>query len=167
MYDAIDGKLDVEAIGRVTGKGEFETTKAVYALIQSQHVAIHPPRLSGGPEAIVLTANVALGAIYAAAAREDKLGPVRESMASFRVGAGVYDMLFRGAGPGDDGTLEAERVAQNAVMVTSGTDPEQELAGMLYEYVSFALFCAGAVIQPEAEQALRREIAPILAKLRS
>jgi hypothetical protein len=167
VYAAIDGKLDVDAIGRATGKGEFETTKAVYALIQSHHVAIHPPRLTGGPEAVVLTANLALRAIYAAARREDKLAPVKESMASFAVGAGVYDMLFRGAGPDDDGALLPQRVAENAVMVTSGSDPEHELAGMLHEYVSFALFCAGGLIQADAEQALRREIAPILQKLRS
>jgi hypothetical protein len=166
VYAAIDGRLTVEDIGRVTGRGDFETTKAVYALIQSQHVAIHPPRLSGGPEAIVLTANVALRSIHAAAEREGRAPAVRESLASFAVGAGVYDILFRGAGPDADGALRAERVAQNAVMVTSGSDPEHELAQMMHEYVSFALFSAGGVLPADTEQALRREVAVVLAKLR-
>lgn len=166
VYAATDGKASIEELGRATGKGEFETTKAVYALVQSQHVVIHPPRLSGGPQALVKTANGALQLVIAAAAREGKAAVVRESLASFAVGAGVYDILFRRAGPDMTGALNPERVAENAVMVTSGTDPDQELAQMLHEYVSFALFSAGGVLPTDVEQELRRAVNPILSALR-
>src|SRR3712207_7168534 len=52
IYAAIDGKSSVEEIGRSTGLGEFETTKQLFALVQARHVAIHPPRASGGPAAL-------------------------------------------------------------------------------------------------------------------
>lgn len=165
-YAAIDGKSSIEEIGRATGRGEFDTTKAVYALVQTQHVTIQPPRLSGGPAAIVQTANLALREILDAATREQRVDAVRESLASFAVGAGVFDILFRGAGPDARGELDAHRVADNAVMVTSGSDPEQELAQMMYEYVSFALFSAGGVLPAAAEEELRRLVAPIMGRLR-
>ncbi|RLB47420.1 MAG: hypothetical protein DRI90_26365, partial [Deltaproteobacteria bacterium] len=48
LYDAVDGKRSIAELGRETGLGEFETTKAVYALTQSKHVKMSRPRLVGG-----------------------------------------------------------------------------------------------------------------------
>jgi hypothetical protein len=163
---AIDGRLSVEELGRATGLGEFETARALYALVQSKHVAIHPPRISGGPTALVNTANDALLAIFAAAGRASKTDEVRESLASFAVGAGVYDILFRGAGPDASGALDADRVAANAVIVAGGAEPENILKQLLHEYVSFALFSVGAALGSEAEAEVTREVGPNLASLR-
>ena len=49
---------------------------------------------------------------------------LRASLASFAVGAGVYDILFRGAGPDPSGTLAVDRVAENASFVAREDDPE-------------------------------------------
>ncbi|HYQ43076.1 MAG TPA: DUF4388 domain-containing protein, partial [Polyangiaceae bacterium] len=38
VYALVDGQLSVGELGRQTGRGEFETTRALYALVQSQHV---------------------------------------------------------------------------------------------------------------------------------
>lgn len=166
LYAAIDGKVSIEELGRLTGRGEFETTKQVYQLIQSKHVRITPPRVSGGPEAIVMTANTALRAIFRVVDAAGKASLVRENLASFAVGAGVYDILFRNAGPDHQGVLEAKSVADNLVIVAGGADPENILKQMLHEYVSFALFSAGAALGSDKESDLGREVGPVLAQLR-
>lgn len=166
VYEAIDGKQSVEELGRVTGRGEFETTRALYALVQSHHVAMHPPRLSGGPTALVSAANAALLEILGAALAAEKAAEVRGSLASFAVGAGVYDILFRGAGPDASGALDPERVTQNAVLVSAGADPQNMLKQLLHEYVSFALFSAGAALGSDAEAAIAERVGPNLSALR-
>lgn len=166
VYAAIDGHSNVEELGRVTGLGEFELTRALYALVQSHHVVIHPPRVSGGPTAIVGAASDALRHIFEVASAAGKAGEVRESLASFAVGAGVYEILFRGAGPGAEGVLDADRVAANALLVESGSDPENVLKQMLHEYVSFALFSVGAALGSEVEADLTRRVSARLASLR-
>jgi len=166
VFAAIDGKRSIEDLGRVTGEGEFRTTKHVYQLIQSKLVKIEPPRMTGGAEAIVRTANAALQAVFRVIAAAGKTAPVRDNLASFAVGAGVYDILFRNAGPNEQGVLEARAVADNLMVVAGGADPENILKQMLHEYVSFALFSAGAALGSEKEAELGREVAPVLAQLR-
>jgi hypothetical protein len=166
VYSAIDGKHSVGELGRQTGLGEFETTKSLYSLVQSQHVSIHPPRVSGGPSSLVSAANDALRAIIAAAQNAGKAGEVRDNLASFAGGAGVYDILFRKAGPDASGALDPETVAANSLAVAGGTDPDNLLKQMLHEYVSFALFSAGAALGYGAEGELAKQVAPALAGLR-
>jgi hypothetical protein len=166
VHGAIDGKQSVGELGRRTGLGEFETTKALYALMQSQHVTIHQPRVSGGPTALVSAANGALRAIFAAAQSAGKSQEVRENLASFAVGAGVYDLLFRKAGPDESGALNPEVVAANSVVMAGSADQDNMLKQMLHEYVSFALFSAGAALGSGAEGELARQVAAPLAGLR-
>ncbi len=164
IYESIDGQSSIGEIGRRTGCGEFETTKAVYALVQAHRVSIHPPRVSGGPSAIVAAANAALQSIFdAVGARGAELSG---NLASFAVGAGVYDILLRGAGPAVDGSFDPETVVENSVLVAAGADPVQVLRQMLHEYVSFALFSAGAMLGSGAESEAVRQVAPMLAVLR-
>ncbi len=166
VYSAIDGKQSVQELGRITGKGEFDTTKALYALVQSQHVSIHQPRVSGGPTSLVAAANGALRAIFAAAAQGGKVADVRGNLESFAVGAGVYDILFRNAGPDESGALDPDTVAANATVVAGGADEDNMLKQMLHEYVSFALFSAGAALGSGAEGELAKHVASALAGLR-
>jgi hypothetical protein len=165
-YQAVDGKRSVEEIGRITGKGEFGVTKQIYALVQSKHVAVRPPRL-GGPAALVETANDGLRMVFAAASSAGRWAEVAESLASFVAGAGVYDILFVRAGPNERGELNAARVAENSLIVAVGADPEDLVKQMLHDYVSFAAFSAGSLIGAGAEESLKREVTPILTLLRS
>jgi hypothetical protein len=166
VHAAIDGKKSVEEIGRETGLGEFETTRALYALVQSHHVSMHPPRVTGGPTALVNAANGALRVIFANARSAGKAAEVQDSLASFAVGAGVYDMLFRGAGPDAEGVLDADRVARNAPVVAGGADPDNVLKQMLHEYVSFALFSMGAALGSDVEAEVTKSVAAQLGSLR-
>ena len=165
-YDAVDGKRSVEEIGRLTGKGEFDTSKALYALVQSKHVSIQLPSVRDGAEALVEHANLALRTIHDFADRGGKGRALRDSLASFAVGAGVYDILFRGAGPDETGMLDSERVEENSVLVAQGGDVENMLKHMLHEYVSFALFSAGTALGSDREGQLKQEVLQILSRLR-
>jgi len=165
-FQAIDGLRSIEDIGRLTGLGEFATTKQLYSLIQSKHVLIHPPRLSGGPHALVTLANEALRKVFAAVDASGKGAQVREGLASFAVGAGVYDILFRGAGPNEKGELNADRVSANSLIIAGGADPMNLLKQILHEYVGFALFCAGNALESNTEEKLMKDVTKILGQLR-
>lgn len=165
-YQAIDGMRSITEIGRIRGLGEFETTKQVYGLVQSKHAAIHPPRLSGGPHALVALANDALRKVFEAVDAFGKGAQVREGLASFAVGAGVYDILFRGAGPNAKGELDADRVAANSLIIAGGADPINLLKQILHEYVGFALFCAGNALESNNEERLMKDVTKVLAQLR-
>jgi hypothetical protein len=164
-FALVDGSQSIESIGRASGRGEFETTKDVYGLVQSKHVVLQPPRLGGGLAAIVETANEGLKLVHRDA---DAFGigeDLRASLTSFAAGAGVYDILFRGAGPDTGGALDADRVAENASLVARGDDPARILKQMLFDYVGFAVFSAGSVLGPEKEAELSRLVGAITARL--
>ena len=78
----------------------------------------------------------------------------------------MYDILFRGAGPDRSGALNAETVAENSVAIAGDADQDNLLKQMLHEYVSFALFSAGAALGSGAEGELLKQVAPALAGLR-
>ena len=163
---AIDGALTIEGVGRATGRGEFETTKDVYGLLRSQHVGIHPPRLDGGLAAIVETANEALRHVQREADESNIGDDLRNSLVSFAAGAGVYDILFRGAGPDRGGALDADRVAENASLVAASDDPERVLKQMLFDYVGFAVFSFGSVLGSEKEADMSRHLAAVTSRLK-
>jgi hypothetical protein len=164
-WAAVDGASSIEDIGRVTGRGEFGTTKDLYSLLQSKHVAISPPKLGGGLGAIVETANEALRLVHAESDALSIGEELRRSLASFAIGAGVYEILFRGSGPERSGALDAQRVADNAELVAHGEDPERILKQMLYDYVGFAVFSAGSLLGPEKEGELSRRVTAVTAPL--
>jgi hypothetical protein len=167
VYQHVDGERSVRELGRMTGLGEFETTKKVYGLLQSQHVVIHPPRMSGGPMAVVEAANDVLKAAFRRAQEEGQAVALRESLNTYVVGQGVfYDILLQGAGPDEMGRLNAERVAENAPMVAQGGNVEQSLRKLLFDYVSFGLFSLGSTLGEEQERALQKEVDAALNNLR-
>jgi hypothetical protein len=164
VFDAVDGKTSIAELGRLTGCGEFETTKSVYALMQSHHVTLHPPRITGGPQALTAIANAALATIHKRVDAEGAGSTLRETLASFAAGAGMYEVVFRGAGPEPDGTFDADRVSENVAFVAGG-DPEDFLKARLHEYVSFALFTAGNTLGSDVEHELGADLEDALASL--
>jgi hypothetical protein len=167
VYQFVDGQRSVREIGRLTGLGEFETTKKVYGLVQSHHVIIKSPQMSGGPVAVVEAANDVLVAAFRKATEAGRAGELRESLNTYVVGQGVfYDMLLQGAGPDETGRLNADRVADNAPMVAQGGDIERTLRKLLFDYVSFALFSVGSTLGEEQERALQKQVDEALNNLR-
>jgi hypothetical protein len=163
-FGGVDGSRSIAELGRFTGLGEFGTTRDVYALLRSNHLVLTAPRMTGGLSAIVVLANDALRRIHRATDEQGRGTALREGLASFASGAGVYDMLFRGAGPDAGGAFVEERVAENLLLVAQN-DQERTLRQMLYEYVAFTLFSAGSMLGTEGEAALRRTVGPIIQQL--
>ncbi|HYQ17641.1 MAG TPA: hypothetical protein VEQ58_17835, partial [Polyangiaceae bacterium] len=108
----------------------------------------------------------ALTAIFRAAVSGGRAEEVRSGLSSFAVGSGVYDILFRNAGPDETGALDAEAVAHNSAIVAGGSDADNLLKQMLHEYVAFALFSAGAALGSAVEAELGRQVGPALASLK-
>lgn len=150
VFEAVNGARPVAEICRVVGQGEFEVTQVLFQLVQSGHVVVHAPRPTGAA-AIVALFNEAIAMILG---EVDSIGhgaEVRDQLASFATGAGIYDSLFRKAGPAADGTLIAERIVENIVVLVGPDQGETMLAQWLYEYASFAMFVAEPHLRPPSE----------------
>ena len=163
-YRAIDGVLSIEELGRRTGRGEFAITRDVYGLEKSGHVTIQAPLRMGDPVALVELANRLLVTVHTEADAAGKGQELRRGLSSFAKGGKGYAELFAKAGPTEKGTLDTKRVASNAGRVLAQA-PETTLRGMLYEYVSFAIFCVGATLGFQKESELSAKLATELKEL--
>ncbi|HTJ82750.1 MAG TPA: DUF4388 domain-containing protein [Polyangiaceae bacterium] len=166
FYDAIDGQHSIADLCRVVGQGEFEVTHAIFQLVQSGSVVVHPPRPTG-PAAKVARFNEAASLLLSTI---DDLGrgpEIRDQLASFATGAGIYDALFMGAGPAPDGTLDVDRIGQNIQMLAGpGEAGETMLSQWLYEYASFGLFVAEPILRTSEKHAtIARKVGELIAPL--
>lgn len=156
-YALVDGAKSVAELGRVSGRGEFALTKDVYGLERSGFVAIKPPARAGGPIAVLELANRALRVIHADADAAGKGRELRKGLSSFASGgSGTYGALLLMAVPQPDGSLDLTRVEKNVPRF--GAPAERNLRRMLYEYVSFAIFCVGAAAGRKREEELSRTL---------
>jgi hypothetical protein len=163
-YQAVDGVLSIEELGRRTGRGEFAITRDVYGLERSGHVLIRPPIRSADPQALVGVANRLLRAIHSEAGAAGKGQELRKGLASFASGASAYGAVLAKSGPAEDGSLDERRVTANALR-SLGQAPENALRRVLYEYVSFAIFCVGATLGWQKESELSAKLAADLKEL--
>jgi hypothetical protein len=150
VWSAVDGVRAIAEICRVVGQGEFEVTRALFQLVQSGHATVQTPRPTG-TAAVVALFNEAISLIFRevdAVGDGRRGGEVREQLASFATGAGVYDALFRRAGPSPDGTVVTDKIIENISVLVGAEQAETTLAQWLYEYVSFAVFVAEPFLRP-------------------
>lgn len=153
VYGAIDGQRTVADLCRAVGQGEFEVTRALFQLVQSGHVVVKPPRVDVAVAIGIY--NRAVSFILRELDAMDEGDAVREQLARFVAGRPGYARFFGGAGPADDGTLDAKVVAAN-VLGASGRGEaaqhaEQELTISLHEYASYALFLARPHLRRRSE----------------
>ncbi len=160
VFEAIDGKKSVADIGRATGQLEFEVTRAVFQLVSSGCAFVVAPR-PRGPEAIVETYNLALAAIHQRCDAVGKGNDLRDGLGRFATGGGVYDPLFMGAGPLNDGTLKPNRIASN-IAALAGEDPDAWLIGLMNDYVGFALFQAESLLPRDWQADLHAHVMDLL-----
>ena len=114
--------------------------------------------------------NRLLKTIHAEADAAGKGRELRKGLASFAsAGSGAYGVLFAMAGPAVDGALDPKRVVVNLQWLTPDSaapdSVEATLRRMLYEYVSFAIFCVGAAAGRQREEALSARLSAELAQL--
>jgi hypothetical protein len=164
LFAKIDGTKSIAEIGRSIGQLEFEVTRGVFQLVSSGCVFVVAPR-PRGPEAIVETFNPALAAIHERCDDAGKGAELRDGLARFATGGGVYDPLFMGAGPLADGTLKPSRIANN-IAALAGEDPDAWLVGLMNDYVGFALFQAESLLPREQQSVLMAQVMEFLKPVR-
>jgi hypothetical protein len=164
IFGKIDGTRSVADIGRAIGQLEFEVTRAVFQLVTSGCCFVVAPR-PRGPEAIVETFNPALAVIHEKSDAVGKGTELRDGLANFATGGGIYDPLFMGAGPMPDGTLKPNRIASN-IAALAGEDPDAWLVGLMNDYVGFALFQAESLLPRDQQAGLTAEVMEFLKPVR-
>ncbi len=165
-WAAIDGELSIDEIGRATGRGEFETTKDVYQLLQTKYVALHPPRLAGGAAAVVARANAALVLLHQRADAAGKGTLLRDSLRDYLEKHEEPRALLAGAGPDERGNFYVDVVAARAAEAAGGAgDAENLVKRRLHELVGFVLFSAGGLLGADKEAELGAEVRPMLQEI--
>jgi hypothetical protein len=164
VFAQCDGRRSVAEIGRRIGQLEFEVTRAIFQLMNGGFLTIASPRPQGA-EAITEVFNRALVQIHAKCDSANKGTELRDGLARFSTGAGIYDPLFMAAGPHPDGSLKGERVAKNLAAL-AGDDPDAWLIQLLHEYVGFAMFQAESLLNRDIERELVKGVADTLSPVR-
>ncbi|MBX3213238.1 MAG: DUF4388 domain-containing protein [Labilithrix sp.] len=164
MFSKIDGTRSIADLGRALGQLEFEVTRGAFQLVSSGCVFVVAPR-PRGPEAIVETFNPALAAIHERCDVAGKGADLRDGLSRFATGGGIYDPLFMGAGPLQDGTLKPNRIANN-IAALAGEEPDAWLVGLMNDYVGFALFQAESLLPRDQQSSLMAHVMEILKPVR-
>ena len=164
VFGQCDGRRSVAEIGRRIGLLEFEVTRAVFQLASAGFVTLAAPRPEG-VDAIVSVYNLAIVDVHRACDAAGVGAELRSGLAQFAMSAGAYMPLFHGAGPQDDGTLRADRLAGNMAAL-AGDDSDAWLAQQLVEYAGFAVFHAGTLLPRDAHAELSARVAETLRPLR-
>lgn len=164
VFEQCDGHKNIADIGRATGRLEFDVTRAVFQLVSSGCLTVVAPR-PRGPEAIVETFNPALAAVHERCDAAGKGADLRDGLSRFATGGGVYDPLFMGAGPLNDGSLKPDRIGRN-IAALAGEDPDAWLVELMNDYVGFALFQAESILARDAQAKLLADVMEILKPLR-
>jgi Domain of unknown function (DUF4388) len=160
VWKHVDGKKSIADIGRAIGQLEFEVTRAVFQLVSSGCVFVQAPS-PRGPEAIVAIFNPAIVAIHERCDEAGKGADLRNGLSNFATGGGVYDPLFMGAGPQNDGTLKPARIASN-IAALAGEDPDAWLVGLMNDYIGFALFQCESLLPRDSQAKLQVDVMEIL-----
>lgn len=164
FFSKLDGQMSIADIGRATGQTEFEVTRLVFQLLKAGCIQVAAPR-PHGPEAIIETYNPALAEIHEKCDAAGKGAELREGLSRFATGGGIYDPLFMGAGPLDDGTLKPKRIAVN-IAALAGDDPDAWLVGLMNDYAGFALFQAESLLPREVQAELQAKVMELLKPVR-
>ncbi len=138
VWAQIDGERSVADLCHVLRQGEFEVTRALFQLAQTGCVAVKAPRVA--PREAVKIFNEATALVLRELDALDQGDSVRTQLASFVASRPALGRVLSGAGPADDGTLDADRVEQNLAL--AGAHAAKALGAQLYEYASYALFLA-------------------------
>ncbi len=152
-----DGQRSIDEISRLTGLGEFLTTKAVFHLLQQKQIVLHTTARVGREALTELVDrfNEVMQDIFVAVATYGGVQETRETLASWIQGSG-YAPYF-GEGVDDYGCLEPERVA-DALVDSDVDNPVEGLYQGLHELAAFALFSATTTLPRDQELSLARHV---------
>jgi hypothetical protein len=157
VLEQCDGRKSIDEISRLTGLGEFATTKAVYHLMQQGQIAmrtgptVDPDRV----RALVSHFNDVMQDVFVAVATYGGLSQTRATLEAWIEGSGYRP--FFGKGVDDFGCIDPDHVAG----ALSGVDHDRPLEALhqaLHELAAFALFSATTALPRDQELALARDV---------
>ncbi|MCS6796926.1 MAG: hypothetical protein NZ898_00065 [Myxococcota bacterium] len=163
---ACDGERSISELGRLTGLGEFATTRAVYQLLTAGLVRLAPARRVDEDAARRLVAqfNDVLRDVFLAVATYGGLDRTRATVGAWIAGSGYEPLL--GSAVEEDGSVSVERVLEG-LRRTDVEGPLDVLHRALHELVAFALFSATSVLPRPDELALSRDVQRRLRAIRA
>ncbi len=152
-----NGVHTIEEIARLTGLGEFETTRAIYHLMQQKVLGLQAATQidEEAVRALVEKFNAVMQDIFVAVATYGGLDNAKSSLDQWIEASGYRTFFTLGA----LGEVEPEGVLtglETAVM--GGTNPLDLLHQALHELTAFALFSATATLPRDQELALARDV---------
>ncbi len=167
IWTAIDGKRTLDELSRVSGLGEFEATKALYAILQSGAAKLRQAR---SPTVVLEEQidgfNSVLQDIHTTVDNGGVGAGARATLAMFLQGGGAFDVLLVNAGPRPNGTFDRAVLLTNLSRLHTD-DPGRVVQQALHDYVAFALFAAGSVLKREEHQLLARRVQAQMDALRT
>ncbi len=157
VLDLCDGERSIEEISRISGLGEFATTKAVYHLLSQKQVTLHAPSRFDPAKVKQLVGlfNEVLQDIFLAVATYGGMAQTRATLDAWIQGSG-YAPYF-GEGVDELGTIDPDHVARALAGVDSD-HPLEALHQALHELAAFALFSATTVLPRDQELVLARDV---------
>lgn len=167
LLNSIDGHRSLEELSRVTGLGEFEATRCLYALLQRGAAQLRKQPTAESELMLQLEGfNAVLRDVHHTVDAAGVGAEARTTLGMFLQGGGAFDVLLSNAGPLDDGTFEPNIVLGNLNQLQTD-DPVRVVQQAMHDYVSFALFAAGSVLRREEHQSLARRVQEQLSALRT
>jgi hypothetical protein len=152
-----DGQRTIEDISRTSGLGEFETTKAVYHLLQAGQVTLRSgPKIEAADVTrLVARFNEVMQDIFIAVATYGGVAQTRATLDAWIQGTG-YTPYF-GTGVDDFGCIDPD-VVFGALANVDHERPLESLHQALHELAAFALFSATTTLPRDQELALARDV---------
>jgi hypothetical protein len=160
-----DGRRTIDELARLTGHGEFATTKAVYHLLQAKMITLR--RASNidtdTVKRLVSAFNEVMQDIFIAVATYGGVAQTRQTLDAWIDGSG-YGPFF-GEGMDDFGCVDANVITQ-ALMTVEQDSPVDALHQALHELAAFALFSATTTLPRDQELTLARDVNRRLKQIR-
>ncbi|MDB4968253.1 MAG: hypothetical protein JWN44_3942 [Myxococcales bacterium] len=173
LLQLVDGVRNIEAIGRLSHLGEFETTKILYQLTtsgfveakQQPVVQMAPMRMGDSIEDIygkVIEAfNEVYIKIFIAVSQRNKEQALQKGLESFFGSVAEFAPLFVGLAIDNDGSLSREQLMANLQMAPTD-DKLDYLHRGLNELLFFELFTAGEAVDRREEIELHQRLNQII-----
>jgi hypothetical protein len=173
----VDGMRDLGAIARFSHLGEFDTTKALYQLLQTKFIQLRPAAdalevkavAKGGSSVddlhgrIIDTFNAVFQKIWNAVGEKGKGDQLIIGIASYLASADEFAPLFVGIALGPDGRLPRDLLTANLMMAPTNNRVEYLHRG-LSELLYFELFTAGEAVDRKEQEELHQKLDSILQK---
>jgi hypothetical protein len=152
-----EGSRTIEDIARETGFGEFQTTKAVYHLLQGGQIELRQVQKLDADQVrkLVSAFNDVLRDIFMAVATYGGVERTRKTLSAWIQGSGYAP--FFGRQVAEDGAIDPAIVV-SAMEHVQADRPIEALHQGLHELVAFALFSATTALPREQELVLARDV---------